>query len=291
VLGRVGITSTLLHRVVERGIDLAWLYEDGRLAARVSGPDGANPELRLAQYKIAVDERRALQIARNIVAGKITNMRVGLLRAARHQDDPHLAAGHEHLRTARTSALAATSHAEVMGHEGAATREYFAGLARIIGPSWSFTSRQRRPPPDPVNSMLSFGYTLLLNEAVAACLLAGLDPYLGVLHSPHRNRPSLALDLIEELRPVVVDALVIRLIRTHAVRPEQFTLTPEHGCRLDDTGRRAFLTAYEQRMLTLIHHPAEGRRISWRQALNVQARRVAAVIDGRDPDYRAVVWR
>lgn len=218
-------------------------------------------------------------------------MRVGLLRAARSQDDPQLAAGHERLRTAHRSALDAASQAELMGCEGAATRDYFAGLARIIGSEWSFTGRQRRPPPDPVNSMLSFGYTLLLNEAVAACLLAGLDPYLGMLHSPHRNRPSLALDLIEEFRPVVIDATVIRLIRTGAVRHEHFTFTAENGCRLDDPGRRTFLDGYERRILTLVHHPAEGRRISWRQALSVQARQVAAVLTGRQPEYRPVVWR
>jgi CRISPR-associated protein Cas1 len=312
----VGATPTLLQRFVERGIDLAWLYEDGQLAARVSGIDATNPQLRLDQYAATVDQRRALHIARQIVAGKVTNMRVSLLRAARSQDDAQLAAGHERLRTAHRNALVAANQAELMGCEGAATRDYFAGLARIIGSEWSFTGRQRRPPPDPVNSMLSFGYTLLLNEAVAACVLAGLDPYLGMLHSPHRNRPSLALDhpmtgfterlaygsphrnrpslaldLIEEFRPVVVDATVIRLIRTGAVRHEHFTFTAEHGCRLDELGRRTFLGGYERRILTLVHHPAEGRRISWRQALNVQARQVAAVLTGRQPEYRPVVWR
>lgn len=289
--GRVGATSTLLHRVVERGIDLTWLYEDGQLAARVCGLEGTNPELRLAQYQAAIDERRALRVARHIVAGKITNMRVGLLRAARYQDDAELAAGHERLRDARASALTATNPAELMGVEGAATRDYFISLARAVGPEWSFTSRQRRPPPDPVNSMLSFGYTLLCNEAVAACLTAGLDPYLGMLHSVRRNRPSLALDLIEELRPVIVDAVVIRLIRTEAIRPEHFTMTQDKGCRMDDLGRRTYLAAYERRMLTLVHHPAEGRRISWRQAMIVQARRIAAVLEGRADDYQAVTWR
>jgi CRISPR-associated protein Cas1 len=139
--------------------------------------------------------------------------------------------------------------------------------------------------------MLSFGYTLLLNEAVTACELADLDPYLGMLHSPHRNRPSLALDLIEEVRPVIVDATVVRLVRTSQVTPASFTLTAEHGCRLDDTGRRAFLGAFERRMLTLVHHPGEGRRIAWRQALVAQARQLAAVLAERHPDYRPVIWR
>ncbi|RKN33826.1 CRISPR-associated endonuclease Cas1 [Micromonospora musae] len=239
--GRVGVTSTLLQRVVERGIELAWLYEDGRHAARVSGLDGTDPELRLAQYRAAGDDRRALRIARQMVAGKVTNMRVGLLRAARAQQAPELAERQARLAAARQSALAADSAAELMGYEGSATRGYFAALAQILGPEWGFTSRQRRPPPDPVNAMLSFGYTLLTNEAVAACQLAGLDPYLRMLHSPRRNRPSLALDLVEGLRPVVVDAMVVRLVRTGQVTPMNFALTEDRGCRLDDHGRRAFL--------------------------------------------------
>jgi CRISP-associated protein Cas1 len=291
-VGRVGVTSALLHHVAERGIDLAWLYDDGRYAARLTTLScGGDPELRLAQYQAALDERRRLQIARQFVAGKITNMRVGLLRAARSQEQPALADHQPRLFAARSTALAATNIAELMGCEGAATRDYFDGLSRVLGSEWGFTARQRRPPPDPVNSMLSFGYTLLFNEAVTACVLAGLDPYLGMLHSPHRNRPSLALDLIEEVRPVVVDATVVRLVRTSQVTPASFTLTAEHGCRLDPASRRAFLEAFERRMLTLVHHPGEGRRISWRHALVAQARQLAAVLLERQSEYRPVIWR
>ena len=291
-VGRVGVTSALLHHIAERGIDLAWLYEDGRYAARLTTlSGGGDPELRLAQYQELLDERRRLRIARQFVAGKITNMRVGLLRAARSQEQPELADRQPRPAAARTTALAAASIAELMGCEGAATRDYFDGLSRVLGSEWGFTTRQRRPPPDPVNAMLSFGYTLLLNEAVTACVLAGLDPYLGMLHSPHRNRPSLALDLIEEVRPVIVDATVVRLARTRQVTPASFTLTAEHGCRLDDAGRRAFLEAFERRMLTLVHHPLEARRIAWRQALAAQARQLSAVIAGRQPEYRPVIWR
>jgi CRISPR-associated protein Cas1 len=139
--------------------------------------------------------------------------------------------------------------------------------------------------------MLSFGYTLLTNEAVAACELAGLDPFLGFLHGPRRSRPSLALDLIEELRPVVVDATVIRLARVGQVTPGDFITNDEDGCRLTDPARRLFLSAYEQRMLTLVFHPVEGRRLPWRQVLAAQARQVAAVLTGRAPDYQPVVWR
>lgn len=140
---------------------------------------------RVHQYRAADDQRRALEVGRSVVAGKITNMRVGLLRAARGQcqQQPELADHSSRLGEVRQRALQAANRAELMGYEGAATRDYFDGLGRILGPDWDFTTRKRRPPPDPVNAMLSFGYTLLTAEAVAACELANLDPYLGMLHT------------------------------------------------------------------------------------------------------------
>jgi CRISPR-associated protein Cas1 len=138
--------------------------------------------------------------------------------------------------------------------------------------------------------MLSFGYILLANEAVAACEIAGLDPFLGFLYATRRGRPSLALDLMEELRPVLVDATVVRLARTGQVTPADFT-SVEGGCRMTDPARHAFLTAYETRLLTLVHHLAEQRRVPWRQAIAVQAHQVAAVVTGRLPDDRPVIWR
>lgn len=174
------------------------------------------------------------------------------MRAARGQQQPALAEHSVRLGQARQRALSAGNRAEVMGHEGTATRDYFDGLGRILGPDWGFETRQRRPPPDPVNAMLSFGYTLLTSEAIAACELANLDPYLGMLHTIRRGRPSLALDLIEELRPVVVDATAVRVVRSGQIAPDDFTTTDE-GCRLSEPARRTFLGAYEQRMLTLVH--------------------------------------
>ncbi len=140
-----------------------------------------------------------------------------------------------------------------MGYEGAASRDYFDGLRRILR-------------------------------------LAGLDPFLGFLHGVRRSRPSLALDLIEELRPVIVDATVVRLTRTGQIRPADFTTTDD-GCRMTEPARRAFLAAYEQRMLTLVFHPVEGRRLPWRQVLAAQARQVGAILAGRADSYQPTVWR
>jgi CRISPR-associated protein Cas1 len=288
--GRVGVTSTLVHRFAEQRLDLVWLYDDGGYAARLAPLTDGDATRRLAQYAAVTDTSIALTAARQIVAGKIANMRSGLLRAARFQDNLDIAERTERLANARLTAIDADSAMSLLGCEGSATRDYFAGLASTVGPEWEFTARQRRPPPDPINAMLSFAYTLLLAEAISACEIAGLDPHLGVLHAPHDDRPSLALDLIEEVRPVIADAVVVRLVRTGQVTPADFT-TSHDGCRLDDAARRRFLTAYEKRMLTLVHHPAEDRRIPWRQVLYAQARQLAAVFEDREPNYTPVVWR
>jgi CRISPR-associated protein Cas1 len=147
------------------------------------------------------------------------------------------------LLSARAAAVTAPSTAALMGHEGAATRDYFAALGGILGPAWAFTHRRRRPPPDPVNALLA-------RDAVTAVELTGLDPAVGFLHELHRGRPSLALDLIEEFRPVIVDHLVIRLCTSGKVSPAGFTTddSGERGCRMDRDTLRTFLAAYENRM-------------------------------------------
>ncbi len=287
------LTSPFLRRALEHGIDLVLTEEDGEFLGRLSGPHGPDVLLRHAQHRLADKASAKLDLATAFVAGKIANMRTCLLRAARagRLDDAEPAA--DRLLTARKSALLATSAAALMGVEGAATRDYFAALGRLLGPAWSFTHRRRRPPPDPVNALLSFGYTLLTREAVAAVELAGLDPTVGYLHEMHRGRPSLALDLIEEFRPLIVDHLVTGLCASGKISPGGFTTdeTGTKGCRMDRDTLRAFLAAYERRMLTAAHHPSAGRRVSYRNALTVQARHLADIISDRTPAYTPIGWR
>ena len=204
--------------------------------------------------------------------GKIANMRVALLRADRRGPGQARADAAETLAVARLVLADAVSIEEIMGHEGMATREYFRSWHEEFGESWGFTARERRPPPDPVNAMLSFGYTLLTHEAVAALGTAGLDPAVGFLHQARWGRPSLALDLMEEFRPLVVDAVVFRCLATGIVRPEEFETTPGLGCRMNARARQAFLAAYERRMLTLFTHEPSARRVSYRAGLGMQAR-------------------
>lgn len=195
---------------------------------------------------------------RGFIDGKIANMRVGLLRASRRAPDPVVTSAAETLAITRLVLGDAASYDELLGHEGTASREYFRAWRQVIGEDWGFTARQRRPPPDPVNAMLSFGYTLLTQEAIAALEGAGLDAAVGFLHRARWGRPSLALDLMEEFRPVIVYAVVLRCVSSGIVRFEEFETAPDVSCRMNARARQAFLAAYERRMLTGVH-PRAGR--------------------------------
>lgn len=188
----------------------------------------------------------------------MTTCGVTLLRAARREEDVDAAVGAQRLDKMADALDTADTLEEILGHEGAATREYFQSLRRLADPTFGFEGRQRRPPPDPINAVLSYGYTLLTHEAFAALEAAGLDPMVGFLHRHRHGRPALTLDLMEEFWPMTVDVAVWRAISTRQIRAEQFTHEPDLGCRMGADARHAFLAAHERRMLTLTSHPPQA---------------------------------
>jgi CRISPR-associated protein Cas1 len=260
------MATPFLHRALASGIDVVLLGEFGGPGGRLASLESTDPTARRAQYKMAGDRPAARELARTFTDGKIANMRVALLRARRRMPDPVLADVAGTLAATRLVLAGADSIEKIMGHEGMASREYFRAWRLIIGAGWGFTERQRRPPPDPVNAMLSFGYTLLVHEAIAALATAGLDAAVGFLHQSRWGRPNLALDLREEFRPLIVDAVVLRCVTTGIVRSEEFETMEGQGCRMNPRARQAFLAAYERRMLTLFAHEPSGRRVSYRVA-------------------------
>jgi len=290
-VGRVGMTTPFLLRTVRDGIDVMLLDEHGSHGGRLTSLAHSDPTARRAQYRTADDDHAATGLARAFVDGKIANMRVALLRASRRGPDPDVVSAAETLAITRLVLPEAASREQILGHEGTATREYFRAWRQLIGDSWGFESRQRRPPTDPVNAMLSFGYTLLTQEAVAALEMAGLDAAVGFLHQARWGRPCLALDLMEEFRPVIVDAVTLRCLSTGIVRFEEFETVPDRGCRMNARARRAFLAAYERRMLTIFTHESTGRRISYRIGMSLQAKALARAILDPDRVYRAVRWK
>ncbi|HLI39919.1 MAG TPA: CRISPR-associated endonuclease Cas1 [Streptosporangiaceae bacterium] len=290
-VGRVGMTTPFMQRAVRDGIDVMLLDDHGGPGGRLTSLEHSDPTARRAQYRAADDERAARELARAFVDGKIANMRVSLLRAGRRGPDPVVTSAAETLAITRLVLADAASYEEILGHEGSATREYFRAWRHVIGDDWGFTARERRPPPDPVNAMLSFGYTLLVQEAIAALGMAGLDAAVGFLHRARWGRPCLALDLMEEFRPVVVDAVVLRCLSTGIVRFEEFDTVPGMGCRMNTRSRQAFLAAYERRMLTVFTHEPTGRRVSYRVGISLQAKALARAIQDPERAYRAVRWK
>ncbi len=288
VFGNVQISAQALRALSTRGIPILHFTYGGWLAAVTTGPAQRNVVLRMAQYKMASRARTALLVSRAIVFGKIQNQRTILRR--NHRDRPEGAIGE--LGRLAKAAYAAQSQERLLGIEGTAARIYFTLFGGMLRPSMSFdfTERNRRPPTDPVNALLSFAYALLTKDCTAACVAAGLDPYIGCFHQLRYGRPSLALDLAEEFRPLIADSVVLTVVNTGMVTDSDF-IHRGPACALREEARRRLIEAYEARMETLIRHPLFGYSISYRRVLEVQARLLARVIAGELREYRPLATR
>lgn len=268
LFGGVMLTPSAIATLLAKSVDTVFLSAKGSYRGRLMGPLSKHVELRMAQYDMLRRPEVALALARSIVVGKIQNQRNLMLRAQREHKNEALAAAIGAMRRAAESAVGAQSLDSLRGYEGAASAAYFGSFGLMIrNPAFSFTGRNRRPPRDPVNAMLSFGYTLLSTLMDSLVRRAGLDPMLGVYHQADYGRPSMALDLVEEFRPVIVDSLVLRVVNRREVSSEDFedpgeevdavwTEAPgekqEQGkpraVWLGETGRRVFFRAWSRRL-------------------------------------------
>jgi CRISP-associated protein Cas1 len=248
-----------------------------------------NVELRIAQYATAADPGRSLALARQFVLGKIKNCRT-LLR--RHLEEDQGREVLDQLTALMRKAESACEAARLLGIEGMAAKTYFEGFGRLLngGEEFNIEGRNRRPPRDPVNALLSFVYALLVKEWTLSLYAAGFDPMLGFYHRPRYGRPSLALDLAEEFRLLLADSTVLTLVNTGEVTAASF-VRRAGAVALTDTGRRAAIAAFERRMDTLISHPIFGYRISYRRTLEVQARLLGRVLLGEIAEYPSFCTR
>lgn len=286
--GNVQMSAQALRALAEREIPIFHHTYGGWLAAVTTGVPSRNVQLRARQYRVADEESRALPIARSIVAGKVRNQRT-LLR--RNHPGPVEGVLRELARFARL-AQEAPSTDRLFGLEGMAARAYFAAFAQTLRDPMGFdlTGRDRRPPPDPVNATLSFLYALLVKDAVRALIAVGLDPYRGIYHRIRYGRPSLALDLMEEFRPLVADSVALGLFNNRVLGRSDF-ITRGRSCALREDARREVIRAYEARMDTLIRHPLFGYQVSYRRVVEIQARLLARAIAGEIPIYRTFTTR
>lgn len=291
VFGNVQVTTQALRHCFDVEVPVCFFSGGGWLLGIAEGLPSKHVELRRRQVLVA--STHGLEAARAFVRGKIRNARTLLRRNARSPVDGVL----DTLARAVDKAADVDSTASLLGIEGAAARSYFAAFAAMLSPeralpgeAFSFEGRNRRPPRDAVNCLLSFAYALLVKDFTAVCLGVGLDPYLGLYHRPRFGRPALALDLAEELRPLIGDSLVIGLINNGEARPPHFVVRGP-AVALTADGRKVVLAAYERRLDTELRHPTFGYQITYRRALEVQARLLGAWLLGELPEYVPLMTR
>jgi CRISPR-associated protein Cas1 len=283
--GNIMVTAQTFHLLCEAGIPIVHLSSGNWFYGITCGISLRNSYNRAAQFEAAADPARQLRLAKAIVKAKGANQRTMLRRNALPRPDTVI----EDMARYLDRVDEATAVDQLLGLEGALAAAYFGHLqamvkAEAFSSLWAFEHRNRRPPRDPINAMLSFAYALLTKECVCAVLGEGLEPWWGIYHQPRHGRPGLALDLMEEFRPLLADSAVLSAINTGMVHPRDFECSAA-GCSMRERARKALIQAYEARLDQLVTHPLFDYRCSWRSTVRVQARLLARWCRGELPEY------
>ena len=305
-LGEVTLTASALHMLLERNIEITFLGHYGQFKGRLSPPFSKNSLLRLAQYRAHHDMAKRCELARRFVIGKLSNQRTLLQRYQRQRDNPEMSMaieqiGHllSHLATlpvdkpgvvqqidSGDNRVEGTPLETILGMEGAGSAAYFSSFGKFLSDQeqWPFPGRVKRPPTDPVNSLLSFGYSLLANKVASAVQLVGFDHFVGYLHSSFYGRPALALDIMEEFRPIIVDSVVLTLLNNRMLTFTDFVVELE-AFRLRQDSRKVFFTKFEERLNEEITHPIFGYKVSYKRCIELQVRLLAKYLTGEIDEY------
>lgn len=306
VFGNIQISTQAIQSLCEQEIPVTYFSMGGWFYGITRGHALKNVFLRMEQFRFARDETVCLSLARRFVHGKIRNHRTLLMRNHLEPPEPIILK----LKRASEDALAAASIAELLGIEGAAASQYFqqfSGMVKVedddlpglempgksakqLAFNFNFTNRNRRPPTDPVNAMLSLAYSMLAKDCTLAALAVGFDPYIGFYHQPRFGRPALGLDLMEEMRPLVAESVVLSCINNRVVTEKDFVRAGQ-AVNLTAPGRKRFFQMYEQRMSSLITHPLFDYKVSYRRALELQARLLAKTLTGEIAEYIPLLTR
>lgn len=287
LVGPVGVTTPALQLLLERDIGLVLLSSAGEFLGRLSGDRTSNTSRKRAQYNRAEDPGFGLQVAQAVVEGKLWNCRVRCLRIAAHTGNQRATTVARRLKNLGDAVPQAKDIPATRALEAQGTRAYFSVIRSHLRPDWEFPKRQRRPPPDPVNVLLSAAYTLLTEAIYSALIVAGLDPYCGFYHIERPGRPSLALDMMEEFRPLIADSVAVTLVNNRYLTPGDFRPGPlERPVILGRDGYRKVLQVFGERLRTPVTIPRLKRRTTYQRLLEVQARLLAATIEGKRPEYQ-----
>jgi CRISP-associated protein Cas1 len=306
VLGEITLTASALHLLLERDVEITFLGRYGQFKGRLSPPFSKNSLLRLAQYRAHQDMGKRCQLARRFVMGKLANQRTLLQRYQHRQSDVEMKRVIEQIAVqlrqlsdlaldrisipqkvaSGDNRIAATPLEAILGMEGAGSAAYFSCFGKLLSDpeQWPFPGRVKRPPTDPVNALLSFGYSLLTNKVASAVQLVGFDHFVGYLHSSFYGRPALALDLVEEFRPIIVDSVVLTMLNKRMLTLNDFVV--EVGAyRLKDERRKSFFTQFEERLNEELVHPLFGYKVTYRRCLELQTRLLAKALTGEIDEY------
>ncbi len=293
-----GASPALMGACAKREIGVAFCTPRGRFLARVSGQMQGNVLLRRAQYRVADDPSESCRVARMMILGKVYNARWSVERTRRDHamriDSERFAAVSQQLQGLLPQITAETSLDSLRGLEGAGATAYFSVLDDMIlqgKDTFFFRERSRRPPLDAINAMLSFAYSLLAHDCASALESVGLDAYVGFLHRDRPGRESLALDLMEELRPCFADRFVLTMVNNRIIKPEDFDFRESDVVFLTDTGRKKFLQKWQERKRETIAHPFLEEKLSWGLVPYVQSLLLARHLRGDIDDYPPFLWK
>jgi CRISPR-associated protein Cas1 len=262
LMGNPQVTGDAFTYALELGMPIHYLSSFGKYLGSALPKSSRNGQLRLAQYQVYSDPVKRLELVKTIVTAKIHNQ-YNVLYRHNEKDNP--------LKERKSLVKNQQTLDQVRGVEGLAAREYFACWQNMVGKQWTFNGRNRRPPTDPVNSLLSFAYALLQSQVMAAVNVAGLDPYIGYLHEVHHGQPAMVLDLMEEFRALIADNLVLSVLHKKEIQPQDFNESLG-AYRLKDNARKTFLEAFNKKMNDEFKHPVFDYRCTYRRGIELQAR-------------------
>ena len=288
IFGNGHITTPAMGYLLNENIPVAFLSSRGKYRGRLQPRYARDTVIRQRQYAVAADPQQCLTLAKCFIRGKLTNS----LRFCQRQRDRNaeVDSAVASIRGTLNNLQGAKNLESLLGYEGAGAAAHYRALRRLLKHDWGFTTRQFHPPPDPINAMLSLGYTLLHNHVYAFINVVGFDPYCGYFHQPKHGHATLASDLMEEFRTITVDGYVLSLINRNHVSPEDFSQT-NRGIRFTKEALNRFLTGYYGRMQQTFQHPTRNEKTTYLRCIELQVRHLARVITGEEPSYEPYIRR
>ena len=288
IFGNGHITTPTMGYLLNKNIPVSFLSSHGKYKGKLQPPYAKDTLIRKDQYAVAADPQRCLAFAKGFIRGKLTNT----IRFSQRQrtQNAEIQSAIDAMQQTLSKLEGAQNLESLLGYEGTGAAAYYRAFRQFLTHDWGFTAREFRPPPDPINAMLSLGYTLLHNHVYAFTNVVGLDPYCGYFHQPKHGHAALASDLMEEFRQIVVDGYVLSLVNNNRVRPEDFEQTRK-GIRFTKAALDQFLTGYYGRMQQTFQHPARDEKTTYLRCIELQVRHLARVITGEVPEYKPFLIR